>query len=428
MRISGWFRTAAVSFPPAAAALIPVNRAAAQALRERVRLWHAGNMSPPPLSEATALALAESLERYRAILDTAVDGIITISDAGIIESFNRAAERMFGYAAHEVIGKNISSLMPEPYRSQHDRYIGRYLATHEARIIGIGREVEGLRKNGSTFPMDLAVGEVRLPGRRLFTGITRDISQRKAIEAEARRRLNDLAHTARLAALGEMATGLAHEVNQPLTAIITQASACLRLIASGRADAELLRDSLQQIARQGERAAEVIKRLRSFVQKGEMAFVHGSLNAVVRDVLWLLAHEIRSAQVDIELQLAADLPDVQMDRVQIEQVVFNLVRNAIEAMQQRPGMQNRLWLGTALSRWRERDAVRFSVQDNGPGFGERQADQLFEPYFTTKPDGIGQGLAICRSIIDSHEGHIEAEPIAAGGARFSFVLPLRQTA
>ena len=383
-------------------------------------------MTAPLLSEATALALAESLERYRAILDTAVDGIITISDAGIIESFNRAAERMFGYAAHEVIGRNISSLMPEPYRSRHDHYISRYLSTHEAKIIGIGREVEGLRKDGSTFPMDLAVGEVRLPGRRLFTGITRDISQRKAIEAEARRRLNDLAHTARLAALGEMATGLAHEVNQPLTAIITQAAACLRLIASGRADVDLLQDSLQQIARQGERAAEVIKRLRSFVQKGEMAFVQGSLNAVVRDVLWLLAHEIRSAQVDIEIRLAHDLPEVQMDRVQIEQVVFNLVRNAIEAMQQRPGEPHRLQLRTAISRWRERDAVRFSVQDNGPGFGDLQADQLFEPYFTTKPDGIGQGLAICRSIVESHAGHVEAEQLAEGGARFSFVLPLRQ--
>ena len=382
-------------------------------------------MSPPLLSEATALALAESLERYRAILDTAVDGIITISDAGIIESFNRAAERMFGYAAHEVIGKNISSLMPEPYRGQHDHYISRYLSTHEAKIIGIGREVEGLRKNGSTFPMDLAVGEVRLPGRRLFTGITRDISQRKAIEAEARRRLNDLAHTARLAALGEMATGLAHEVNQPLTAIITQASACLRLIASGRADTELLQDSLQQIARQGERAAEVIKRLRSFVQKGEMAFVQDSLNAVVRDVLWLLAHEIRSAQVHIELDLADALPEVHMDRVQIEQVVFNLVRNAIEAMQQRPGRTHRLKLSTATAQLREHEALRFSVQDNGPGFGELAADQLFEPYFTTKPEGIGQGLAICRSIIESHEGRIEGESRADGGARFSFVLPLR---
>ena len=160
-------------------------------------------MTAPLLSEATALALAESLERYRAILDTAVDGIITISDAGIIESFNRAAERMFGYAAHEIIGKNISSLMPEPYRSRHDHYISRYLSTHEAKIIGIGREVEGLRKDGSTFPMELAVGEMKSSGRRFFTGFIRDLTERQQTEARLQDLQSELIHISRLTAMGE---------------------------------------------------------------------------------------------------------------------------------------------------------------------------------------------------------------------------------
>ena len=142
----------------------------------------------PPVAQNTA-ALAEALERHRAILDTAVDGIITIDDRGIIESFNHAAERMFGYAADEVIGHNIRLLMPQPYRRDHDQYIENYLSTGQARIIGIGREVEGLRKDGTVFPMDLAVGAVHLPERLLFTGITRDISDRKAVEAEGRRQL-----------------------------------------------------------------------------------------------------------------------------------------------------------------------------------------------------------------------------------------------
>lgn len=373
----------------------------------------------------TAAALAESLERHRAILDTAVDGIITINDRGIVESFNRAAERMFGYTAAEIIGHNISRLMPEPYRSGHDGYVRHYVATGDARIIGIGREVEGLRKDGSVFPMDLAVGEVHLPGRRLFTGITRDISYRKAVEMEARRRLNDLAHTARLAALGEMASGLAHEVNQPLTAIISHASACLRMMASGRADAELMQESLQQIARQGERAGEVIKRLRRFVQKGEIEFRAADLNTVVRDVLWLLGHELKAAQVEITLELDEALPAVQMDSVQIEQVVFNLVRNAIDAMQARDGGARRLRIETAHDRWREAPAVRVAVVDSGPGLGGL-GEQLFQPYFTTKPDGLGQGLSICRSIVEAHDGRLQAADAEGGGACFEFRLPLVQ--
>lgn len=378
--------------------------------------------------DATAAALAESLERHRAILDTAVDGIITINDRGIIESFNRAAERIFGYTAAEVIGRNISMLMPEPYRSAHDRYVEHYVRGGPARIIGIGREVEGLRKDGSVFPMDLAVGEVRLAERRLFTGITRDISYRKAVELEARRRLNDLAHTARLAALGEMATGLAHEVNQPLTAIISHASACLRLLDSGRVDAELLQDSLQQIARQGQRAGEVIKRLRGFVQKSELEFRPGDLNAVVRDVLWLLGHELNAGQITVQLELAEGLPEVQMDRVQIEQVVFNLVRNAIEAMQGVSDRPRCLRLITDTTQLRDKPAVQLCVLDNGPGFNGLDPAQLFEPYFTTKADGLGQGLSICRSIIETHDGQLWAAAGEPLGARFGFVLPQRQLA
>lgn len=383
------------------------------------------SQTPP---DTTAAALAESLERHRAILDTAVDGIITISDHGIIESFNHAAERMFGYEAAEVIGRNINLLMPEPYRSGHDGYVHNYVVGGEPKIIGIGREVEGLRKDRSVFPMDLAVGEVRLADRRLFTGITRDISYRKAMELEARRRLNDLAHASRLAALGEMASGLAHEVNQPLTAIISHASACLRMLAGGRADAELMQDSLQQIARQGERAGEVIKRLRSFVQKGEMEFRLNDLNTMARDVLWLLGYEIKAAQIAIVLELSDALPHAQMDRVQIEQVVFNLVRNAIEAMQAAAERPPILTLKTSIGEWRGRPAVRFCVQDNGPGFGVLEPARLFEPYFTTKADGLGQGLAICRSIIEAHDGQIGAEPADGGGARFQFLLPMEQPA
>lgn len=375
-----------------------------------------------------ARQLAVSMEHYRAILDTAVDGIVTIDEHGLIESFNRSAERMFGYAADEVIGRNISVLMPEPYRSRHDGYLGAYVSTGKARIIGIGREVEGLRKDGSVFPMDLAVGEVHLPGRRLFTGITRDISDRKAVEAEARRRLNDLAHVSRLAAMGEMATALAHEVNQPLTAIISHASACLRILASNRADPqllqELLQDSLTQIARQGERAGEVIKRLRRFVRKSEMEFLADDLNSIVRDVLWLVGHELRASSAQVELQLAVDLPPVTMDRVQIEQVVFNLIRNALEALAGVPEPRRCVRVTTMRGERGGRATAVCRVEDRGTGFAGVEPSKLFEPYFTTKPSGLGQGLAICRSILEAHEGGLGAEAGVPDGACFEFWLPL----
>ena len=377
----------------------------------------------PVSAEMLARELAESLERYRAIIDTTVDGIVTIGVDGLIQSFNRAAERLFGYRADEVIGSNVSRLMPEPYRSRHDHFIEAYLTTGTARIIGIGREVEGQRKDGTIFPMDLAVGEVQLPDRRLFTGIIRDISQRRAMEAEARRRLDELAHVSRLAAMGEMATNLAHEVNQPLTAIITHAGACLRMLASGNADPEILRDSLAQISRQGERAGAVIKRLRRFVRKGDREFSSESLNPIVRDVLWLVGHELRGQRVGVVLDLEETLPEVPMDRVQIEQVVFNLVRNAIEAMETQADDHRKLWLRTFVTEAEGQTAVAFSVRDSGPGFGAQDPQHFFEPYFTTKPTGMGQGLSICKSIIEAHGGSIAALP-DGGGAHLRFTIPL----
>jgi len=281
--------------------------------------------------------------------------------------------------------------------------------------------------------MDLSVGEVHLANRRLFTGITRDISDRKAAEANAQRRLNDLAHVSRVATMGAMATALAHEVNQPLTAIISHATACLRLLNAQRPlgtesppdslDAQL-QDSLAQIARQGERAGEVIRQLRRFVRKSEMEFHDHQLNAVAREVLSLLAHEIRESKAQIEFDLAPGLPDVPMDRVQIEQVVFNLVRNALEAMSAVPEDQRRIWLRTSAFVRDGKAAVGFCVEDRGPGFAGIEPSRLFEPYFTTKASGMGQGLAICRSILEAHEGGISASPADPYGARFQFWLPV----
>lgn len=367
--------------------------------------------------------LAESLNRYQAILDTAVDGIITINEFGIVGSFNRAAERIFGYRAAEVTGRNVAMLMPPPYRDDHDGYLANYRNTGHRKIIGSGREVEGLRKDGSRFPLDLSVGELVASGQRLFTGIVRDVTDRKEAEHELRRRLDELAHVARLHSMGELAAGLAHEINQPLTAIINFARACLRMMQAGTADAELLQGALEQITRQGERAVEVIRRLRKFVEKGEVEKLPGDLCASVTEALALLDHELAVHRVRVFVDAEPPLPEVLIDRVQIEQVIVNLVRNAVDAMEATPAPGRELHLSVRAESGSS-DGVRVSVRDSGAGFGEHLPERLFEPFFTTKANGLGQGLAICRRIVEAHHGRIWAERGAPAGAVFSFWLPL----
>lgn len=213
--------------------------------------------------------ISESRARLLAILETAVDAIVTIEESGVIESVNPAAERVFGYAREELVGRNVSMLMPSPWREEHDHHIQRYLSTGEARIIGVGREVEAQRKDGTVFPADIAVSEVRLPARRLFTGIIRDLTERREMEVRARLRLESAAHTARLLELGEMCSGIVHEVNQPLTAIVSFADACLRAVRGGGAEPALLEDALGRVAEQGIHAAEIVSRLRGLVRKEE---------------------------------------------------------------------------------------------------------------------------------------------------------------
>jgi two-component system sensor kinase FixL len=367
--------------------------------------------------------LGESLDRYQAILDTAVDGIITINTRGQIETFNRAAERIFGYRASEVIGHNVSMLMPVPYREEHDRYLDNYLTTRRKKIIGIGREVKGMRKDGTVFPLDLAVGEVMLPNGRLFTGIIRDISDRKEAEQEARRRMNEFAHVMRLRSMGELASGLAHEVNQPLTAIISHAQACLRMMSDNRADTDLLRESLQQIAKQGQRAGEVIRRLRKYVEKGELEKSPSDLNTSIVEVLELLSHELQVHGIRVYLDAAQNLPVIPADRVQIEQVIVNLVRNAVEAMEATPEERRELHVATCPANHEGVHGVQIDVRDAGPGLEGDAPEKLFESFYTTKPQGLGQGLTICRRIVEAHGGQIWAEPADTGGAAFHVWLP-----
>ena len=378
--------------------------------------------APAPAQElARTRDLLEDREaRLSAILDTAVDGIITIDESGIIESVNTATERIFGYSGDELVGNNITMLMPSPYREKHDGYIARYLGTGEPRIIGIGREAEGQHKDGRRFPIDLSVSEVRVGGSRLFTGLVRDISARRRAEDEARRRSADLAHAARLSTIGELTSGIAHEVNQPLTAIVSFAEACLRMLRSGKADSQKLEDALGQIAVQGQRAGHIIRHLRQLARKGESERVQIDLGHLVRDVLGLFSNELHASGIALHLMLDESGPAVKCDRIQIEQVVLNLVRNAMDVLEEGPAEGRELTIRTRAD---SGGTIELTVEDTGEGLGADGGERIFELFFTTKADGLGMGLSISRTIIEDHGGRLWASPHPGGGAIFHVTLP-----
>jgi len=361
--------------------------------------------------------VAES--RFNALLDAAVDAVILIDERGQLTRFNFAAQGMFGYAEAEVLGRNVSVLMPEPYRSQHDGYIHRYASTGERRIIGIGREVEAQRKDGSTFPIDLSVGEFRAGDDHGFVGIIRDLTERKARTREAEGLRARLTHVGRLGTLGEMVSGIAHEVNQPLTAISNYASACRRMVQAGTASGEELAGTLDKIGAQAERAGQVIRGLRALVRRRDEVREPLDCNRLIRDVSKLVEFDVRQAGFRLVLKLAEPLPAAPGDAVQIQQVVLNLIRNGLDAMLEKAS-GDAIEVETAVADGK----VEIRVTDSGPGLGAAALERLFEPFFTTKPQGIGLGLSICKSIIGAHRGELRGESVTGGGARFRVRLPV----
>ncbi len=298
------------------------------------------------------------------MLDTVPDAMIVIDSKAIIHSFSAAAERLFGYTEQEAIGKNVSSLMPGPYREQHDGYLERYLRTGEKRIIGRGRVVVGLRRDGSTFPMELTVGEIRSGETRSFIGFIRDLTERQ----ETQRRLQDLQteliHMGRFTAMGEMASTLAHELNQPLTAVASYLNGCRRLL-DGKTEAAsvILRDAIERAADQALRAGQIIRRLRQFVSRGDSERQAENLAKLIEEASALALVGIRETGVRVHFDLDHKLAEVVVDKIaQIQQVILNLMRNAIEAMH---GTENRRMM--VATREADDDMVEISVADTGSG-------------------------------------------------------------
>lgn len=361
--------------------------------------------------------LAENEAHMRSVLETVLDPMVVIDERGLILSFSAAAERLLGYTEREVIGQNVNILMPDDHRRRHDGYISRYLETGERRIIGIGRIVVGQRKDGSQFPMELSVGEASGTSGRIFTGFIRDLTEKQRAELRLKELQAELIHVSRLSAMGTMASTLAHELNQPLTAIANYLEAARDLLDGGADERELLREAVDQSAQEALRAGHIVRRLRDFVARGETERRVEDLPVMIEEASRLGMIGARERGVRCFTDLDPDARWVVADRVQVQQVLVNLLRNAVDAL------RNGEVCDITVATGRDGDMIRVSVADTGPGLDPMIAPRLFQAFASSKADGMGLGLSICRTIVEAHGGRIWAERGAERGAVFHFTLP-----
>jgi PAS domain S-box-containing protein len=385
-------------------------------------------------------ALRHSEARTHAILATAVDAVVVIDERGNVETFNPGAERMFGYAATEVIGRNVSMLMPEPYRGQHNDYVKRYLRTGEKTIIGIGREVVGQRKDGTMFPGDLAVSEAWLGERRVFVGIVRDIAEQKQAEAalrEGNRRLEEalaalqakseevkamtqqLWQAAKLATVGELAASIAHELNNPLATVSLRMES---LLAQTAVD-DPRRRPLEIVEQEVERMGNLVANLLQFSRRGQRQMSSVNVSEELVNSVELIRYHLRNRLIQVVQELHPDLPVIQADRQQLRQVFLNLLTNASDAMPQGGTLTLRTNVDTLPSGKR---AVFIEFTDTGVGIPKEHLSKVMEPFFTTKEEGkgTGLGLAICRRAVQEHEGTIHISSEAGKGTTIGIKLPV----
>ena len=368
----------------------------------------------------SSVSMRDSETHLRSILATIPDAMVVIDETGHILSFSAAAERMFGYTEEEVLGENVSMLMPSPDRERHDSYLENYRGTGERKIIGIGRVTTARHRDGYTFPIELSVGEAWLDEKRIFTGFIHDITQRQNVERRLQDLQSELAHVGRVSEMASFASSLAHELNQPLTAIANYCEAARDLLGNG-SDHETLdtvQEALDEASKESVRAGQIVRRLRNFISRGETEQRVESLARLITEANALALVGSREHGIEVQVQLDPDADLVFVDRIQIQQVLTNLIRNAIDAMID--SSQKSLIIRTAAD---PQDYVTVTVEDTGPGISESVVAELFQPFVTSKSAGMGIGLSICRTIVESHGGRIWFEERPGGGTAFHFTLP-----
>lgn len=368
--------------------------------------------------------LKEREVKLNAIFNASIEGIITINSSGIILSTNSAVETIFGYSEKELIGCRFNKLMSPSQSKNQGNDLKSYLQAKAPSVIGQIREVEGMHKDGSMIPLDMTLVEFSIDGANYFTGIVRDVSLRKHQEQQEKKHLEELAHVTRLCLIGEMGSGIAHEVNQPLTAIANYTQACLRFIGADKPDLDQLSEILFKIHQQALKAGQIIHRMKDFVSSRKIYRTDTDINFLVEDAVSLCATDFKQNNISMELDLARNLPNVTIDNVQIEQVLLNLIRNSIDALIDLPQKtQRQIQIQTQMKSFNQ---IEIKVHDNGSGINEAQRKKILTPFFTTKPTGMGMGLSISRSIIESHEGVLYFNSVPEKGTTFYFTLPVKR--
>jgi len=363
-------------------------------------------------------ALTVSDARLASVLDTAADGIVVINERAQVLAFNKACERLFGFERSELIGKNVHMLMPADYASEHDSYVQHYLDTGERRIIGIGREVRGRHKDGTEFPMELSVGEASTPDGRQFIGIIRDLRPRRAVEAKLADAQSQLVHMTRISAMDEMGAAIAHELNQPLTAMLLYLQTANRRLDMSGSDPSV-KGVVEKAIREVERAGDIIQRMRQLVEKKEPEREDIHLQDFLEECLKLVQLGSGSDSTIFSLEIQQDLPALSADPVQLRQVLINLLRNAREAVADTDF--KRVTLSVSI----DDGVLEFRVTDTGPGVPEDLRSELFRAFRGQKRRGLGLGLAISRSIAQNHGGDLLLEDKeGTKGATFLLRMPL----
>lgn len=364
------------------------------------------------------------IPHLHAVIDAAVDAVFVIDQSGRIRMTNAAAEGLFGWSAAEMEGRDVSMLMPEPDRSAHAGYIARFLATGEPRVIGRGRDVQAQRRDGSCFPVHLSIGEVAGSDPPCFIGFLHDLSARQRETEDALRLNQRLMQVTRMATLGEMSSGIAHEVNQPLTAITNYALAAERLLGFAEPDIDEARGALREIVHEARRAADIIRRLRHITRGGEERNEPTRVAELLDALETLCLADARAHDTRIRFELQQDVPLLMVHRVQVAQAVLNLVRNALEALEADPPGGREV---VVTARRNFAGDCEIEVSDNGPGVAAAIIDRMFEPFRSTKANGTGLGLPMCQTIAFAHGGSLRHEAQAPRGARFILTLPAAET-
>jgi two-component system sensor kinase FixL len=374
-----------------------------------------------PMDRHAVHATPEAEGHLRSILATVPDAMVVIDEVGSILSFSAAAEKMFGYSEAEVLGRNVKMLMPNPDRDRHDQYLRNYMTTGKRKIIGIGRVTTALHRDGNTFPIELSIGEAWTGDERIFTGFIRDLTERQETLLRLQDLQSELAHVGRVSEMGTLASSLAHELNQPLTAVASYCEAARDLLIDPPDEDTLatVREAMDEAAKQAVRAGQIVRRLRDFMSHGETDRQVESLQRLINEANALALVGSREHGIDVQLSLDPGADLVFVDRIQVQQVVVNLIRNAIDAMIESPVR----FLSIRTGRGQDEGFIEVTIEDTGTGISETVAPQLFQPFVTSKQNGMGIGLSICRTIVQAHGGRIWAEPGGAGGTAFHFTLP-----